>query len=177
MPYPQLDSSAPAPNRRAIRIATIISISCLSSLSADTVRWARNRRLVGDANKWTLWQESVLSLPFVFVERRAFRELRKWSLNQLASAAYRDLAVLVTAVHVLVLRFDRFDGQPRWVLLAARPQDVRLQAFGTVVGVHTTIVVSRGNQRFAIKGTARIAQAEPVLAAWRLAVSGTARTA
>jgi hypothetical protein len=43
---------------------------------------------VGDANKWTLWQESVLSLPFVFVERRAFRELRKWSLNQLASAAF-----------------------------------------------------------------------------------------
>ncbi len=174
--------------------------------SADTVRWARNRRLVGDANKWTLWQESVLSLPFVFVERRAFRELRKWSLDQLSSAAayllgpdepmvagetslfrpilsflsytaYRDLAVFVTAAHVLVLRFDRFDGQPRWVLLAARAQDVRLQAFGTVVGVHTTIVVSRGNQRFPIKGTARIAQAEPVLAAWRLAVSGTARTA
>jgi hypothetical protein len=173
--------------------------------SPITVRWARNRQLLGDINQGTLWQETILSLPFIFVERRAFRELRKWSLEQLSSAAayllgpdepmvagetslfrpilsffsytaYRDLAVLVTTAHVLVLRFDRFDGQPRWVLLAARPQDVRLEASGTVVGAHTTIVVSHGVQRFPIKGTARIAQAEPVLAAWRLAVSGTART-
>jgi len=170
--------------------------------SAITARWARNRQVLGDVNQWTLWQESLLSLPFLFVERRAFRELRIWSLEQLSSAAayllgpdepmvagetslfrpilsffsytaYRDLAVLVTAAHVLVLRFDRFDGQPRWVLLAARPQDVRLEAFGTVVGAHTTIVVSRGEQRFPIKGTARIAQAKPVLAAWRQAIDRT----
>jgi hypothetical protein len=160
--------------------------------------------VLGDVNQWTLWQESLLSLPFLFVERRAFRELRIWSLEQLSSAAayllgpdepmvagetslfrpilsffsytaYRDLAVLVTAAHVLVLRFDRFDGQPRWVLLAARPQDVRLEAFGTVVGAHTTIVVSRGEQRFPIKGTARIAQAKPVIAAWRQAIDRTTR--
>src|SRR4029077_20584830 len=106
-------------------------------------------------------------------ERQAFRDFRTWTLEQLAAAAAyllgpgepmlagetslyrpalsffsstasRDVAVVVSAGHVLVLAFDRFDGQPRWVALAARPRDVRLEVFGAVVGVYATIVVRHG---------------------------------
>jgi hypothetical protein len=164
----------------------------------------RHRKLLGDANTITLWQ-TVLGLLFIFVERRAFREFRKWTLEQLASAAvfllgpgepmvagetglyrpllslfsytaYRDWAVVVTAAHVLVLRFDRFDGQPRWVSLAARPKEVRLEVFGRVLSAHTTIVVQHGGRRWSIKGTARIAQPDPVIAAWKAAMAAPVKT-
>jgi hypothetical protein len=171
--------------------------------SEITARSVRDWKLWGDANTITLWQ-SALSLGFLFVERRFFREFRTWTLEQLVAAsayllgpgepmlaaetglyrpffsffsytAYRDLAVVVTAAHVLVLRFDRFDGQPRWVALAARPQDVRLEVHGAVVGAHTTIVVRYGGWWWSIKGMARVAQPGPVVAAWKAAVAATVR--
>jgi hypothetical protein len=172
--------------------------------STGTVQSMRRWRLLGDVNNLTLWQ-SVLGLPFLLFERRAFRDIRTWTLEQLASAttyllgpgepmlagetglyrplltlftytAYRDVALAVTAAHVLVLLFDRFDGQPRWVALAARPKEVRLEAFGRVVGAHTTIVVHHGGRQWSIKGTARIAQPDPVVAAWKAGLAATVST-
>ena len=172
--------------------------------SDATVRSMRNRQLLGDANTVTLWQ-TFLGVPFVFAERDAFRELRTWTLEQLASAAayllgagepilaaetglyrpvlrflsytaYRDVAVVVTAAHVLVLRFDRFDGQPRWVSLAAKPLEVTFEVFGAVVGVYATIVVHHGAQSWVIKGQTGIAQPGPVVAAWKSAVAAALRT-
>ena len=172
--------------------------------SETTVQSMHNRQLLGDANKMTLWQ-TFMSVPFVFAERDAFRELRTWTLEQLASAtayllgpgepmlagetglyrpvlsllsytAYRDVAVVVTAAHVLVLRFDGFEGQPRWVSLAAKPEDVRFEVFGAVVGVYATIVVRHGAQWWVIKGMTRIAQPGPVVAAWKSALAAAART-
>lgn len=171
--------------------------------SEATVLALRDWHLLGDLNNVT--RQSSIGLPFVMAERRAFGEFRKWTLVQLASAtahlvgpdepmvagetalyrpifsvitytAYRDLAVVVTAAHILVLRFDRFDGQPRWVSLAARPTEVTLEVFGRVVGVHTTIVVLHGGQSWSIKGTMRIAQPDPVIAAWKTAVATAVRT-
>lgn len=173
-------------------------------LPEATVRSKGRWKLLGDVNNITLWQTG-LGLPFVFFERRAFRDIRMWTLEQLASAttyllgppepmlagetalyrpllsfftytAYRDVAVVVTAAHVLVLLFDRFDGQPRWVSLAARPKDVRLEVFGRVVGAHTTIVVHHAGRRWNVKGTARIAQPDPVVAAWKAGLAATMRT-
>jgi hypothetical protein len=172
--------------------------------SESTVQSMRDRQLLGDANKMTLWQ-TFLGVPFVLAERSAFSELRTWTLQQLASAttyllgtgepmlaaetglyrpvvrflsytAYRDLAVVVTAAHVLVLRFDRFEGQPRWVSLAAKPVEVRFEVFGAVVGVYATIVVHHGAQSWVIKGQTGIAQPAPVVAAWKSAVAAAVRT-
>jgi hypothetical protein len=173
--------------------------------SQAAVQSERKRKWWGDVNNNTLWQVPGMALPFVFFERRAFREIRMWTLEQLASAttyllgahepmlagetglyrpllslftytAYRDVAVVVTAAHVLVLLFDRFDGQPRWVSLAARPKEVRLEVFGKVLSAHTTIVVHHGGRRWSIKGTARIAQPDPVVAAWKAAMAGPVKT-
>jgi len=78
------------------------------------------------------------------VNRRGFGDYRTWTIEQLALAtAYvlgpdepmlagevssydmwdawaRDLAVAVTAAHVLVFRIDSVEGQPRWITLAGR---------------------------------------------------------
>jgi hypothetical protein len=47
----------------------------------------------------------------------------------------RDLAVVVTAVHVLVLRIDSVDGQPRWIALAAWACDVKVYLTNTGFGI------------------------------------------
>lgn len=47
----------------------------------------------------------------------------------------RDLAVVVTAAHVIVFRIDSLDGQPRWIALAARSTDVKIEK---LTGIHTT---------------------------------------
>ncbi len=142
---------------------------------------------------------------FLFVERAAFRKFRQWTLKQLASAtAYllgldepmvagettlyrasslvtvqapvRDLAVVVTAAHVLVLAFDRFDGQPRSVALAARARDVQIIASGEFLRARPTIVVRHGSQGWTIQGMARVMQHAPVVAAWKAALVAPAKT-
>jgi hypothetical protein len=144
-------------------------------------------------------------LSFLFVERAAFRRFRLWTLEQLAAAtAYllgpdepmiagettlyrpsslvtvqapvRDLAVVVTGAHVLVLAFDRFDGQPRWVGLAARASDVQIIASGEFLRARPTIVVRHGGQGWTIQGMARVMQQAPIVAAWRAALVARAKT-
>jgi hypothetical protein len=148
--------------------------------------------------------EPLIGLPIGLLylerERRALREYRTWTLEQLALVAgvllgpdepmlagettlfrtllaatvTRDYAVAVTAAHVLVLRFDFLDGQPRWVALAAHPSEVAIQLSSGPFGYNPTLVVTRGNVRFAIRGQSRIFEPEPVLNVWRKAASGAA---
>src|SRR5258708_25497867 len=40
----------------------------------------------------------------------------------------RNLAVAVTAAHVLVFRIDSAEGQPRWITLAGRATDVKIKS-------------------------------------------------
>lgn len=102
--------------------------------------------------KHTLFLEGLLG--FMPVNRRGLSEYRTWTMEQLAlAAAYllgpdepmlagemsrhdvwdgwaRNLAVAVTAAHVIVFRIDYLDGQPRWVGMAAPDPDVRLDVSG-----------------------------------------------
>jgi hypothetical protein len=140
------------------------------------------------------------------VGNRASRAYRSWTLEQLALAtAYllgpdervlageggtlvadqsdmpplrRDLAVAVTAAHVLVFRIDSVDGQPRWIALAARFCDVTIEVHrgmrttseGVVVG--PDLVVSGWNGQWTIRGSSWFGP-DPVAEAWRQAVNGT----
>jgi hypothetical protein len=140
----------------------------------------------------------------IVVGMRAGRDYRSWTLEQLALAtAYllgpdepmvageggalvsdfdlppwrRDLAVAVTADHVLVFRIDAVDGQPRWIALAARPSDVKVEV---LKGLRTTrngvemgpcLVISGWNGQWAVPGGSWF-KPDPVLEAWRQARNG-----
>ena len=142
--------------------------------------------------------ELPMWLPGLVLERRAFSDYRTWTLEQLAlTTSYllgadepmlagettmfgsfwlntikRDLAVVITAAHVLVVRIDFVDGQPRWVALAARPGEVRIHLTNAGFGIQPTLVVVHGTWQWAIRGQARVFQPEPVLQAWRQASAG-----
>jgi hypothetical protein len=146
----------------------------------------------------------------IVVGTLAGRDYRSWTLEQLALATVyllgpdepmlageggtlltdeldlgrwrRDLTVAVTAAHVLVLRIDSIDGQPRWIALAARSSDVRIEVLKgphktrdgiVVVGPH--LVVSGSNGQWTI-GTSSWLKPDPVLEAWRQAKKGTVST-
>jgi hypothetical protein len=129
------------------------------------------------------------------------REYRAWTLEQLALATVfllgsdepmlagevsiydlvdsfaRGLAVAVTRAHVLVLRIDHVDGQPRSVALAARLTDVKMEARSGMFGrLWPALVVSGWNGPWTINGYRGAFEPEPVLAAWRNAVNRTVRT-
>jgi hypothetical protein len=143
----------------------------------------------------------------IVVGARAGRAYRTWTLEQLALAtAYllgpdepmlagtggilegwqgtflppwtRDLAVVATAAHVLVFRFDSVDGQPRWIALAARSSDVKVELSR---GIRSTrdgiqfgpdLVVSGWNGQWTIQGASWF-KPDPVLEAWRQSTKGT----
>ncbi len=148
----------------------------------------------------------LTGIAFLVVGNRASRAYRSWTLEQLALAtAYllgpdepmlageggtlatgqsdlpplmRDLAVALTAAHVLVFRIDSVDGQPRWIALAARCSEVtievlrgiRTSANGVVVG--PDLVVSGWNGQWTIRGSSWF-RPDPVVQAWRQAANGT----
>ena len=146
---------------------------------------------------------AVAGIAFVVVQYRVLREYRLWTLEQLALATSyllgpdeamlagettmlgsgffrfgvtRDLAVVVTPAHVLVFRIDSLDGQPRWVALAARPNDVAMQLHSGPFGFEPTLIISGRNGQCAIRGYQRVFQPEPVLQAWHQAAAGTLNT-
>ena len=125
-----------------------------------------------------------------------FREYRTWTIEQLALAtayvlgpdeplvagevsAYdewdawtRDLAVVVTANHVLIFRIDSREGQPRWIVLAGRATDVKVEARTGLYGyLWPALEVSgwSGKWTMTIRGFFREFQPGPVLEAWRQA--------
>ena len=154
----------------------------------------RKRGWLNWANEFSLagLTAAVLFLP----AERALRDYRLWTLEQLALAtAYllganepmlageatimppeyigdsskRDLAVVVTAAHVLIFRIDSLDGQPRWIALVARPTDVRMRVLPLIESLFRgpALVVSRGNEQWIIRGNPGVLNPKPVLDAWR----------
>jgi len=139
-------------------------------------------------------------VSLMFVQHRAFQEYRLWTLEQLAIATsfllgpnepmqaaettmfttyrdgmvIRDFAVVVTEFHVLVLRIDSLDGQPRWVSLASHPRDVRIELHSGWFGYGPTLRVSSRSGQWAIRGYQRVFRPEPVLQAWHHAAAANA---
>ena len=139
-----------------------------------------------------------VGLVFLFPWIGALRDYRSWKLEQLVLAtAYllgpheamlagetslldshitrgfvtRDLAVSVTAAHILVLDIDSLDGQPRWVALAGRPTDVKIELRSVVFGLFPALWISCGNVQWRIRGTPSVFRPQPVLEAWRQAAT------
>jgi hypothetical protein len=146
-----------------------------------------------------LWWNTFISvgLIFLFPWLAALRDYRSWKLEQVALAtAYllgphepmlagesslwdsqtpglvtRDLAVAVTAAHILVFGIDSLDGQPRWVALAGRSTDVKIELRTLVFGLFPALRISCGNLQWRIRGTPSVFRPEPVLEAWRQAAT------
>lgn len=136
-----------------------------------------------------------VGLIFLFPWLTALRDYRSWKLEQLALAtAYllgpneamlagetslldsqttspvtRDLAVAVTGAHVLVFGIDSLDGQPRWVELAGRATNVKIERRSLVFGLYPALWIRCGNVQWRIRGTPSVFRPEPVLEAWRQA--------
>jgi hypothetical protein len=135
------------------------------------------------------------------VNRNGFRDYRTWTIEQLALAiAYllgpdepllaaevsvfdvwdawaRDLAVAVTAAHVLVFRIDSVEGQPRWIALAGRTTDVKIESRTGLFGrLWPALEVTGRNGRWTIQGFQGEFNPASVLDTWRQAVKHTART-
>ncbi len=164
------------------------------------VELARKERLAG---RGPFWRDTVVwgLIGLQSVNRRGFDDYRTWTLEQLTLAtAYllgpgepllaaevsvfdlwdtwdRDLAVVVTAAHVIVFRIDSIEGQPRWIGLAGRAIDVKIEARTGVFGrFWPALEVTRRNARWLIQGFhGGEFNPDPVLDAWRQAVKHTAR--
>jgi hypothetical protein len=151
--------------------------------------------------KHTLFLEGLFGL--MPVNRRGLSAYRTWTMEQLAlAAAYllgpdepmlagemsrydawdgwsRNLAVAVTAAHVIVFRIDYLDGQPRWVAMAARPTAVTMERSTLMFGwMYQALEVRGPNGRWSIQGFQgeEDFNPEPVLEAWRHAVRTTSQT-
>ena len=130
---------------------------------------------------------------FLFPWLHALRDYRSWKLEQLALAtAYllgedetmlagetsvldsqatspvtRDLAVAVTASHVLVFSIDSLDGQPRWIAFAGRATEVKIELRSVLFGLYPALLISCARGQWRIRGTPSVFRPEPVLDAWR----------
>ena len=146
-----------------------------------------------------------LRLPFMVPLVPAWSTYRKWTLEQLGLATSyllgkdeiivaaeanldpsdalggvhrRDPAVVVTARHVLIFRIDSFDEQPRWIALAARPSEVKMESrwifeSGTF---RQALVVTNETGRWVIGKLHGASRLDDVVDAWRRAAQGTAKT-
>jgi hypothetical protein len=157
------------------------------------------RRFIRPGSLLYSWSPSLnLALIFLFPWLAVLRDYRSWRLEQLALAtayllgpneammagetSFRmaggfvtwNLAVAVTAAHVLVFGIDSLDGQPRRVALAGRPTDVKMELRPVVFGLYPYLLISCGNGQWRIGGTPSVFKPEPVLEAWRQAAAGTA---
>jgi hypothetical protein len=148
---------------------------------------------------WVGWFNTSINLALVllFPWLAALRNYRSWRLEQLALAtAYllgpyeamlagetslldsqitsrvtQDLAVAVTAAHILVFGIDSLDGQPRWVALAGRATDVKIERRSWVFGLYPALWITCGNVQWRIRGMPSVFRPEPVLEAWRQAAT------
>ena len=149
--------------------------------------------VVNDAGCLLSW---IAVIPHFYVLSPALREYRSWTLEQMALAtAYllgpnepmvageativppvyvgdsstRDIAVVVTAAHVLIFRIDHFDGQPRWIALAAHLADVTMEVrpFFASGFLGPALTISGGNAKWVIRGELGVWKPNLVLEAWR----------
>ena len=150
---------------------------------------------VNDAGCFLSW---LALIPQVALIQPALRDYRLWTLEQVAAAtafllgpeetmlageatlvlpeypsdpARQDLAVVVTAERVLLLRIDSFDGQPRWVVLVARPAVVTMgeRSFVAAGLRGPALTISSGNAQWVIRGEPGVWKPKAVLDAWRTA--------
>jgi hypothetical protein len=84
-------------------------------------------------------------------------------------SAKRDLAVTVTAEHVLLFRIDSFDGQPRSIVLVARPADVTMEVRSFVAAGFRgpALTITSGIAQWVIRGEPGVWKPKVVLDAWR----------
>ncbi|HEV2217964.1 MAG TPA: hypothetical protein VGV88_10360 [Candidatus Dormibacteraeota bacterium] len=143
----------------------------------------------------------VTGVPLLVLMQQALSFYRSWTLEQLALAtAYllgpeepvlaselgwrnrgRDMAVAVTPAHVVVYRIDSSEGQPRWVALARRLDEVTIEYvrpfdWGRIreaypvteaIPFGPSLMISVGDGRWAIQGFWTVFKPKPVLEAWQ----------
>ena len=164
------------------------------------VELARNARLAG---RGPFWRESLVwgLIGLNTFNRRGFDDYRTWTQEQVALATTyllgpdeplvaaevsvydlwdawsRDLAIAVTAAHVIVFRIDSVDGQPRWVGLAGRAADVKIETHrGLFQRFWPVLLVTRRKALWQINGFhGGEFNPDPVLDAWQQAVKRTVR--
>jgi len=134
-------------------------------------------------------------IPASLVMQHAMHDYRLWILEQLSLASgyllgpneplageatimppeyigdssKRDLAVVVTAAHILLFRIDLLDGQPRWVVLVARPTHVTMEVRNFVASgfLGSGLTVSAGSAQWVIRGVPGVWKPRQVTDAWR----------
>ena len=156
---------------------------------------ARADKRAGRRNFW-IFSALPVGLDLTTANRQGFAAYRTWTMEQLALATdyllgpdepmlagevsvydvwdawTRDLAVAVTAAHVLVIRIDSVEGQPRWIALAGRAIDVKVESRTGLFGrLWPALEVSVGNGRWTIHGFRGEFNPDPVLEAWRQAAN------
>jgi hypothetical protein len=144
--------------------------SFLQNPSPDILPYASGYRL------WTL-EQLTLATSYLLGPNEPMLA-GETSIQDVVDTWTRDLAVAVTAAHVVVFRFDSVDGQPRWIVLAARPADVKIESRSGLFGyLWPVLKVSGWNGLWTIRGQPGMFKPESVLDAWRQAAGGTVRTA
>ena len=158
------------------------------------------RSFMRRASPFLRWNTFIsVGLIFLVPWLAALRDYRSWKLEQLALAtAYllgphetvlagetslldsqtttpvtRDLAVAVTAAHILVFDIDSLDGQPRLVAFAGRATDVKIELRSFLFGLYPALWISGAKGQWRIRGTPSVFRPEPVLEAWRQAAKPT----
>lgn len=143
---------------------------------------------------------ALVVLPFYLRGQAAMRDYRAWTLEQLALATafllgpdetmvvgettllppehlagswVRDLALAVTAAHVVVFRIDSNEGQPRWIAVAGRAEDVTVDVRSELESVlrGPALTVSRENAQWVLRGFRGVFDPHSVVRAWQQAVS------
>ena len=137
-----------------------------------TLGWdVRNSRPEHDFREWTLQQMALATAYLLGPDEPMLAG--EVSMHHIGDSFKRDLAVAVTAAHVVVFRIDHPDGQPRWIVLAGRAADVRIEAHGGVFGLPwPDLIVSGWSGRWTMLGLSGVFKAKPVLEAWRQAAKG-----
>ncbi len=128
-----------------------------------------NRRGLRDYRTWTIEQLALATAyllgpdePLLAAEVSVFHVWDAWA---------RNLAVAVTAAHVLVFRIDSAEGQPRWITLAGRATDVKIKSRTGLFGLlWPALEVTGRNGRWTILAFQGEFKPDPVLDAWRQAV-------
>ena len=152
--------------------------------------------LAGMGSRTAASASATLLVPFLVLQRPAFRAYRASLLDQVAAATTYllgpdepmvagevsvwlypvagivsgDLALAVTRHHVLVLWINVSTGRPQRVALAARPRDVNIVFTWGFLWGYPTLSVYQRPRVWPIRGAFGILQREPVLAAWRQAL-------
>jgi hypothetical protein len=143
---------------------------------------------------------AITGIALLNVQQPVLRDYRSWRLEQMALATAHllgpnepmlagepaslsadtggsQLAVAVTASHVLIFRIASREDQPRWIVLARRPADVKIELVTVAWGLlYAALIVSAGQERWEIRGWPGVFKPEPVLDAWRRAVTATTAT-